>query len=47
MAITHSLFGKHAATLEFADAGALSHIANTDRGGLGNVANAITSARGV
>jgi hypothetical protein len=44
--ITHSLFGKHAATLEFGDAGALSHIANTDTGGVGNVASAITSALG-
>ena len=44
--ITHSLFGKHSATLEFGDTGALSHVANTDVGGAGNVADAITNALG-
>jgi hypothetical protein len=44
--LSSDIFSKHAATLQFGDTGALSHIANTDVGAAANVANAIIAALG-
>jgi hypothetical protein len=44
--LSSDIFSKHAATLQFGDTGALSHIANTDVGAAANIANAIVASLG-
>jgi hypothetical protein len=44
--LSSGIFSKHAATLQFGDTGALSHIANTDVGPAPDIANTIVAALG-